>query len=100
MQQIAGIAFRLNLRIYIIWAILAISIVSYFWSDGGRFHYNQLLAEKTEIKASIQQVIEERKQLQEKLDFIRKDRRFLGNIAREKLGMIKRNETVYEVEYR
>ena len=70
-----------------------------FIGDKGFFEYQKLKDKKEVLQLEIGDLSYQRAFMQEKLTALKTGNWLLENIAREKLGMIKKDEKVFQIEY-
>ena len=78
---------------------LLVVLLFFFYGDRGYFEYRRLLDAEKKILADIETLERRRSYLYEKIILLKKDKRYFEGVAREKLGMVKPNETVYELQF-
>ena len=66
-------------------------------NDMGIVRWYQLHRERTQIKAEIDQLIQEEAELTNELDRLTNDKEYIKKIAREKFHMVKPGEKVFRV---
>jgi len=74
--------------------ILAIALLAVF-GDRGLTDVLKLKGERDEILKTNKALTEENTILQKKIALLKTDKRYIGQIARDELGMIGRNEVIY-----
>ena len=78
--------------------IVALLLVFAFFTmfgDRGIFHLLRLKKEVVRIKDGNAKLEEENQRLKEEVKRLRQDKRYIEEIARKELGMVKEGETVY-----
>ena len=66
-------------------------------NDMGIFRWYQLHRERNQVKAEIDQLIQEESDLTNELDRLTNDNEYIKKIAREKFHMVKPGEKVFRV---
>lgn len=78
---------------FIFLSMLLVSLIG----DKGYLQLSQLKSEERKLLQEIQQLEEEKVVWQEKVISMKKDLRYIENIAREKLGLVRSDEIIIEV---
>ena len=68
------------------------------FGDNGVLDVFRLRKERDGILSYNRSLEDENKKLEESLELLKTDRRYIGSIARKELGMIGKNEVVYRFE--
>jgi cell division protein FtsB len=71
-------------------------IIPLFLGDMGILKYFGMLKKHHHISAEIHELIEENRELQQKVEALRSDPDVIEKIAREQLGLVKEGELVYK----
>jgi len=79
---------------FLIFIIGGLFLVS---NDLGIIRWYQLHRERNQVKAEIDQLIQEEEELTNKLDRLTNDKEYIKKIAREKFHMVKPGEKVFRV---
>ena len=66
-------------------------------NDMGIVRWYQLRRERNQVKAEIDQLIQEEAELTNELDLLTNDKEYIKKIAREKFHMVKPGEKVFRV---
>ena len=66
-------------------------------NDMGIARWYQLHSERNQVKAEIDQLIQEEAELTNELDLLTNDKEYIKKIAREKFHMVKPGEKVFRV---
>lgn len=66
------------------------------FGDKGILRAIQFNRQKTELQAELQRVEEINSALRQEIKSLRSDRRYIEDIARRELGMVKKDELVYQ----
>ncbi len=69
-----------------------------FFGDKGILRLFQLKKESARTHEGNAKIAEENKRLAEEVSRLRHDKRFIEEIARKELGMVKENEIIYQFE--
>jgi cell division protein FtsL len=69
-----------------------------FFGDNGILHLLRLQKELTRIKEMNVKIEEENKKLREEVNRLRYEKRYIEEIARKELGMVKEGEVIYQFE--
>ena len=77
--------------------ILIVSGLILFSNDMGIVRWYQLHRERNQVKAKIDQLIQEEAELTNELDLLTNDKEYIKKIAREKFHMVKPGEKVFRV---
>jgi cell division protein FtsB len=88
---------RLIKRIVTIVVILGILWIL-FAPNRGLFHYRQLQHEIDSLARENILLEQRNKDLQKEVERLKSDEKYLEELARQKYGLLKENETVYEVK--
>lgn len=82
--------------------ILFVATVSVLWllfaPDWGLFHYRRLQGQIDSLTRENMDLEERNVELQKEIDRLQNDDAYLEEVARQKYGLLKENETVYEVK--
>lgn len=82
--------------------ILFVAAVSVLWllfaPDWGLFHYRRLQGQIDSLTRENMDLEERNVELQKEIDRLQNDDAYLEEVARQKYGLLKENETVYEVK--
>ena len=84
-------------RIILISVIVAI-LWLLFAPNRGVFHYRKLQGEIDSVAQENLHLEERNKELQKEIERLKTDEAYLEDLARHKYGLLKENETVYEVK--
>jgi cell division protein FtsB len=69
-----------------------------FFGENGILHLFRLQKELTRIKDKNSQLEEENQKLKEEVRRLHSDKRYIEEIARKELGMVKKGEIIYQFE--
>jgi len=69
-----------------------------FFGDQGIFHLIRLQKELARIKEANMKIEEENRKLKQEVRRLQHDKRYIEEIARKELGMVKEGEIVYQFE--
>ena len=72
-------------------------IMLLLFNDMGIFKWYQLRQDRNQIKANIEQLILDEKNLTEEIDRLKNDDEYIKKIARERFHMVKPGEKVFRV---
>ena len=82
--------------------ILIVAAVSVLWllfsPNTGLFHYRSLQNRINSLSRENKDLEERNAELQQEIDRLQNDDAYLEELARKKYGLLKENETVYEVK--
>jgi len=82
--------------------ILAVAAVSVLWllfaPDRGLLHYRKLQNQVERLAEENRALEQQNEQLRKEIDRLQTDDAYLEEVARHKYGLLKENETVYEVK--
>ncbi len=89
-------------RRFAIRLILAVAIVSVLWllfaPNRGVVHYQRLKSQIENLSQENRDLEERNTALQKEIQRLQEDDAYLEELARKKFGLLKENETVYEVK--
>lgn len=77
-------------------ALLALCLLVYF-APYGYHHYLVMRADLDRVNSEIIALKSQNRELQEELGLLKTDSNYIEKIARQKLGMLKKNEIVFEL---
>ena len=86
-----------RLLIVILVFLLILGLVSFF-GEKGILHLLRLEKELVRIKESNKKMEEENEKLKEEVRRLKTDKRYIEEIARKELGMVKEGEIIYQFE--
>ena len=86
-----------RLLIVILLFLLILGLVS-FLGERGILHLLRLEKELIRIKESNKKIEEENERLKEEVKRLKTDKRYIEEIARKELGMVKEGEIIYQFE--
>ena len=69
-----------------------------FFGEKGVLHLLRLKRELTRIKEENQRVEEENQKLREEVKRLQQEKRYIEEIARKELGMVKEGEVIYQFD--
>ncbi len=69
-----------------------------FFGDKGLFHLLKLKKEMERIKETNLKIEEENQKLREEIRRLKQDKRYIEEIARKELGMVKEGEILYQFD--
>lgn len=82
--------------------ILIVAALSVLWllfaPNWGLLHYRRLQSEIDSLATENKSLEERNAELQKEIDRLQNDDAYLEELARQKYGLLKENETVYEVK--
>ena len=78
----------------------AVILVFSVFGDKGYVELKLLEAEERKLKSEIEKLEKDRLVWSEKIKSLKSDKGYYENLAREKLGLIRDNEIMIEIEYR
>jgi cell division protein FtsB len=82
--------------------ILLVAVVSVLWllfaPNWGLVHYRKLQSQVDSLAQENRNLEERNAELQKEIDRLQNDDAYLEELARQKYGLLKENETVYEVK--
>lgn len=84
----------LKILLFFIFLVVIFAI----FGNQGLIKLYKVSIEKEKIALQNRVISEENQRLKEEIEMLKTDNRYLERIAREELGMIGRNETVYQFE--
>jgi cell division protein FtsB len=81
-----------------VWSVLFILLILgiALFGEKGILKALQATKQKDELKTEVHQLEETQANLRREIDALRSDRRYIENIARKELGMVKEDELVYQ----
>jgi cell division protein FtsL len=86
-------------RIFILVLFLFLILAFFtFFGDKGIFHLFRLQKELAQIKEMNVKIKEENKKLREEVSRLRSEKRYIEEIARKELGMVKEGEVIYQFD--
>ena len=88
---------RLLIRIFLLVAAGAL-LWGLFAPGVGLLHHHRLQEEVNSLARENRELAERNARLAEEIDRLQNDEAYLEELARKKYGLLKENETVYEVE--
>ena len=88
----AALSTKSVLSILLILVLLGFAL----FGDKGILRAVQFNRQKTELQAELQRVEEINSALRQEIKSLRSDRRYIEDIARRELGMVKKDELVYQ----
>ncbi len=88
---------KLNRVFGVLLVFLFLAVVTFF-GDKGILHLMHLKKELSRIKAVNVKVDEENRKLKEEVSRLQHDRRYIEEIARKELGMVKDGEIIYHFD--
>jgi cell division protein FtsB len=83
------------MRVWSVLFILLILSIALF-GEKGILKALQATNQKDELKTEVHRLEETQANLRREIDALRSDRRYIENIARKELGMVKEDELVYQ----
>jgi cell division protein FtsL len=87
---------RILLFIFLIFLILGLLT---FFGDKGILHLLRLQKELARIKGMNTKMEEENRQLREEVKRLQHEKRYIEEIARKELGMVKEGEIIYQFDF-
>ncbi len=79
-------------------AIFFLFLFLTFWGDKGIFHLTRLKKELSRIRENNGKIESENQRLKEEVRRLKYDKRYIEEIARKELGMIKEGEIIYQFD--
>ncbi len=84
--------------ILIIFSIFLFFGILTFWGDKGIFHLLRFKKELSRIKENNAKIEEENRRLKEEVRRLKYEKRYIEEIARKELGMVKEGEIIYKFD--
>jgi cell division protein FtsL len=81
----------------ILFVVLVMGLVTFF-GEKGILHLLRLKRELTRIKEENQRAEEENQRLREEVKRLQQEKRYIEEIARKELGMVKEGEVIYQFD--
>ena len=81
----------------ILFVFLVMGLLTFF-GEKGILHLLRLKGELTRIKEENQRTEEENQRLREEVKRLQREKRYIEEIARKELGMVKEGEVIYQFE--
>jgi cell division protein FtsL len=81
----------------ILFVFLVMGLLTFF-GEKGVLHLLRLKRELTRIKGENQRAEEENQRLREEVKRLQQEKRYIEEIARKELGMVKEGEVIYQFE--
>lgn len=88
------------LRFLIYLLIFFYLIFSFLFGDMGLINYYRMKEKEAKLDAEINRLISETEKLRKEVEALRSDPQFIEGVARNKLGMSKPGELIYQYEDR
>ncbi|MBW2621447.1 MAG: septum formation initiator family protein [Deltaproteobacteria bacterium] len=88
---------RRSVLFLLIFMALAFAL-TLLYSNQGFFHLRRLEAEKTKLESANQDIKEENKLFLEKIERIKDDPKYIEDVARKKLGLVRPDEQIYRLK--
>jgi len=85
------------LLLIILFVFLIMGLLTFF-GERGILHFFRLKRELTRIREENQRVEEENQKLREEVKRLQQEKRYIEEIARKELGMVKEGEVIYQFD--
>jgi len=79
-------------------AILVLLIILTVFGQRGVLQMNELRQELNELHTNNKKLVKENRELRKEIDLLTHDIRYIEEVARRELGLVKENELVYRLE--
>ncbi|MCX8034031.1 MAG: septum formation initiator family protein [Thermodesulfovibrio sp.] len=90
---------RMKIYILLLGLILITLIYSFLFGNMGYFKYRELKKNEQKLLTEINQIAKGNNTLKQEIDLLKRDQDYMEKYAREKFGLVKPGEMVFQFKY-